>query len=345
MSGEKGRNRKIYIVIAITIVLTLVVMTGMNMVLDYRLKIENGKNTPDAAFGYHIALISQNPSDVLWDSIYQGAVEEGGKVDSFVENFGADLSVSYSTEELMRMAIAASVDGIIVEANGSEELTDLIDEAEKEGIPVVTILQDAPNSKRKSFVSANDYALGELYGNQVAAAVQEFGQEEQEPCKVSVLVNTKDANGTPNLIYSGISEVVGSSAQNVSLSSVTIDGEGNFKSEETIRSMILNQEERPDIMVCLSAIDTISAYQSIIDYNLVGKIQVIGYYFSPEILEGIQKGIIRSSVAINAAEMGQDSVRGLHEYITEKYVSEYLPVASELITKNNAERYMEKDEE
>ena len=37
-----------------------------------------------------------------------------------------------------------------------------------EGIPVVTIVNDAPQSLRQSFVGINDYQLGQVYGAQVA---------------------------------------------------------------------------------------------------------------------------------------------------------------------------------
>ena len=56
-------------------------------------------------------------------------------------------------EDLMRIAISSGVDGIFVEADESEELTELIDEAVDRDIPVVTLYGDNTHSKRCSFVA------------------------------------------------------------------------------------------------------------------------------------------------------------------------------------------------
>ena len=56
------------------------------------------------------------------------------------------------TEELMEMAIADRVDGIIVQVSDEEEVSAQIDKAEEQNIPVITIRSDAPVSKRVSSV-------------------------------------------------------------------------------------------------------------------------------------------------------------------------------------------------
>ena len=87
-----------------------------------------------------------------WKKIYQGA-KDAGKGDQIpIENFGETLSGEYSTEELMEMAIADRVDGIIVQVSDEEAVSAQIDKAEEQNIPVITIRSDAPASKRVSSV-------------------------------------------------------------------------------------------------------------------------------------------------------------------------------------------------
>lgn len=52
----------------------------------------------------------------------------------------------------MEMAIAARVDGIIVQVSDEEAVSAQIDKAEEQNIPVITIRSDAPVSKRVSSV-------------------------------------------------------------------------------------------------------------------------------------------------------------------------------------------------
>lgn len=339
------RNRKVCFFIILVTCFLMAVMTVVNYKLNRKLNESTSLTADGEEYKYHVAMIGSDTSDVFWNSVYEGAESAGKELDTYIENFGAGLSEDYSDMELVEMAIAAKVDGIIAEAGNEEELSRLIDKAndvDGKEIPVITVLSDAPGSSRKSFVSANDYALGELYGNQVVGAARNIQGDDK--IKTTVLVNSNDENSSPNLIYSGISESLAGMSDRIELSAMPINNEGEFESEEKVRKLFLDEQDRPDIIVCLSVTDTISAYQCTIDYNLVGKIQIIGYYTSPEILEGIEKEIIRSTIAINAEEMGRLAAEGMHEYLEEEYVSEYLPVSSELITAENISEYRGKDE-
>ena len=119
-----------------------------------------------------------------------------------------------------------------------------------------------------------------------------------------------------------------------------IDNTGMFESEENVRDLILDASY-PDIIVCMSAVDTSSAIQCVVDYNKVGQTSIIGYYAQKDTLEGIQKGIVESSVLINPTEWGKTAEQGMNEYLKKRHISEYLTVSPELITADNIKRYTE----
>ena len=331
------------IIITVICIAFLSILIGVSMLLENMLDIREKTKVNDTIYEKHVAMISGEPTEEFWLSIYNSAREEGKKQGIYIENFGERLVKEYTTEELVEMAIAARVDGIILKADGGDDLAEEIRKAAKEKIPVMTILTDVPNSERISFVSGSDYATGEMYGNLIIEEVQKKREQEDRQIRVTVLVDSDSENATPNLIYSGIHEKIASLGEKIMLSAKIIDNSGKFESEETVRDLILDQEP-PDIIVCLSAVDTISTYQSIIDYNRVGQISIIGYYSSEDTLEGIQKGIIQSSVLINAQDLGETAADGMSEYLEEEYVSEYLTVTPTLIEKSNVENYMKKDE-
>lgn len=335
-------NRTGKFLIAVVMGVILLAMGAANVIWDRNMALGQESDADSAVYQYHIAMIGSSPYDEFWASVYEGANETGKACGAFVENFGQGLEADYTVEELMQMAIAAKVDGIIVEADKGDGMKEWIDLAAGEGIPVMTILSDAPNSSRISFVSGNSYALGEVYGSQILEAVQERGREEGAPkaAKVAVLINAGGKNSQQGLIYSGIREAVSASPERMNLSTVSIDSQGRFESEETVRNLVLG-EERPDILVCLSAVDTISAYQCVVDYNMVGKITIIGYYSSEETLEEIRRGVVKPTISINAGEMGKTAAEGMYDFLTKEHVSEYLPVASELITLENVGSYIE----
>ena len=63
--------------------------------------------------------------------------------------------------------MTSGVDGILVESDESDEMSELIDEAVDRGIPVVTLYGDNTHSARCSFVGVGSYNLGREYGRQV----------------------------------------------------------------------------------------------------------------------------------------------------------------------------------
>ena len=92
--------------------------------------------------------------------------------DAYVELIAPEHGSSYTKADYLRIGIASQVDGIIVEADGSSEEQELIQEALEQDIPVVTVLTDDSSSARISFVGLNSYQLGNAYTEQILGLLQ-----------------------------------------------------------------------------------------------------------------------------------------------------------------------------
>ena len=287
-------------------------------------------------YKYHFAIISEEADEPFWEAIYQGAYEKGKEHEVYVEKIGSNLSITYPLNDLMKIAIASKIDGIIIEPNGEEDITDLINRAELEGIPVITVLKDAPESARKSFVGINSYNQGQTYAYQVLEVVGEGKR------KVTVLLNSDSKDTSQNTIFSIISEMAGSA--DVTVQSATVNTQSTFSSEEDIRNIIMDTEDPPEVLVCLTATDTLCANQAVVDYNKVGDIDIIGYYDSELILSAIEKNIIHSTITIDAKQMGAYCVEALLEYRASGQVSDYFSVDISVINDENLDDFLESSE-
>jgi len=127
----------------------------------------------DTEYERHYAMITEESSADLWQSIYKSAEAEGKKTDAYVDMLSDNFTNDYSTRELMEIAIASKVDGIILFANESDEITELINKASAEDIPVITVYSDNTHSDRLSFVGIGNYNLGNEYANLIVSAVDE----------------------------------------------------------------------------------------------------------------------------------------------------------------------------
>jgi ribose transport system substrate-binding protein len=81
--------------------------------------------------------------------------------------------------------------------------------------------------------------------------------------------------------------------------------------------------------------DTAAAAQTLVDMNLVGSVQIIGFGSDPVVLENIRKGIISCSVAIDSGRIGYEAVKSLHALCTTGYTSTSIDTGIEIITRSS----------
>ncbi len=336
------------IAVSIALFITLLSTFVYRGLINDSLKTEPTKTQ---YYRYHLALVSSEFDDPFWQSVYAAAKEEGVKLDACVEWVGNGLSSDFTLAELMEVAINSSVDGIIVSPDGSPEMEALINEAVSLDIPVITLMADLLDSDRQGFVGINSYDLGTIYGEELIKSVEEKYEASLNDGSVTgrtravILFDEDNNTNDQNIIFSSIFEAIEQFSadfdeeQAIVLDVIKIDSKNTFSSEEVIRELIMNRVYAPDVIICLDATNTICAYQSIVDYNMVGEITILGYYDSDEILDAIKKNIIRSTVAVHSDEVGVAGVDALMECIQYNRTSDYTVVGLNLITKQTVFDY------
>ena len=325
----------------------LIVMLTMGGWLYYNLTMRDvvlGDIVDAKKYDKHYVLISNQRNEKFWNEIYEAANQTAKEKNAYLEIMKNDLSTSYSTDEFLKMSIAAKVDGIIMEHTGTLETEKLINEAVQNGIPVVTVIEDAPKSKRVSFVGANNYMSGQIYGEQVLRIIDDSIE------KIIVLTNGEMEQGKN--IHTQINAVLVKNGYNegdIVVETLDLEAKGAFDVENAIRNRVLTTGMNPDILICMDEISTESAYQAIIDYNLVGIIRIIGYYGSDTAIEGLQQGVIPVIFELKADQIGSRSLEALSELSEDGRTNEYYVIELNTIDKDNVGEYVgnndyEKDE-
>lgn len=268
--------------------------------------------------------------------VYEAAKAKGDELGICVDMLAQRIDHDYSTEELFEIAVASHVDGIIVEASDSPKMKTLIDTAGEQGIDVVTLLSDRPDSTRISSVQVGAYNLGKIYGQQVVSKPLN-GNE-----LILVLNDASSPDATQNLIFSGVQDMINSeigSDTSIQINSYSVDGSDTFVMEEMIRSLFIDEELTPDVIICPDDQETKVVYQALVDYNKVGMVRLIGYHDSQTVLSGIRQGVIEATIAVDVDELGEYAVEALSEYKSTGFASGYYSVDSKLIDINNISSY------
>lgn len=307
----------------------------------------------DEIYDRYYVMITDDHKSSFWQSVYQGAYLRGLENHVYVDWLGENLPQEYTKEDLMRIAIASGADGIIVTADDGEALTGLIDEAEAGGIPVVTLYSDDAHSSRCSFVGVGSYNLGREYGRTGLylladiLADRTYGTANTDKVKIAVLVNAYASDVDQNLLYSGIQETMeNEKSADVELEFVpiTVDDTNDFSVEESIRDIFM-EEDVPDIIVCLDELSTTCVYQAVVDYNMVGDVNILGCYLSDTILNAIDRNVIYATVSIDTEQMGGYCVEALQEYHDLGYTSQFFAADVTVIDRSNVAQYLDAGEE
>lgn len=306
----------------------------------------SGDNGNYETYNKHYVMITAGEDSDFWNKVYESALAEGKERGVYVERFGENLAVSSGRNELLKMAVQASVDGIIAVGDEEGETVSLINEAVDAGIPVVTVLRDSTGSRRQCFVGPNSYTIGQEYGQQVCELLRMDEKEQDESGtaekKVLVLVDESRMDTSQSLILLGIRETL--EDYPVTVETTPVDNTRNFSSEESIRDIFLDTEELPDIMICLNEVYTRCAYQAAVDYNKVGAVQLLGYaypsgdYDSDTILNAVAKNIIYATIGPDTDQMGRACVQALDEYVETGYTNGYMAVDTRLIQAKEAQK-------
>lgn len=300
-------------------------------------KVDLGEGEGAAGYEKHYLMISGEENTLMWDSIYESASEAAKDADAYVELIAPGHESTYTKADYLRIGIASKVDGIILEADGSSEEQELIQEAMDQDIPVVTVLTDDSSSARISFVGLNSYQLGNAYTEQILGLLKEH-----ETTQVLLLSNSQSKTQETNLVYYQIKKELEEKKkdyQSVNISEYSIDSSSDFDTEEFVRDIFVNGETLPDVLVCMDEVVTECVYQALIDYNEVGNVDVVGFYYSDVILDAISKGIISSAIALDMEEIGRYSINALEEYSSLGHTSSYYSVGQHVITRANVGTY------
>lgn len=364
-----NRNPNTWIMLLTIVCVAATLVMAVYVLWFYR--SSSHEETEQTVYNKYYMMITEDNKSSIWRSIYQGAMEQALEENAYVDWLGDDLFQGYSVEEQMQIAIAAGVDGIIVTANEDEGMTELVNRAAEEEIPVVTLYGDNTQSARCSFVGIGSYNLGHEYGRMALQIIREkladqtviytSVEEDEEqgvetqfeevkvgsakrPVRVAVMVNSYAQGLDQNILCSGIQETIEQERGEdlaIEMELLSVDDTNAFSVEESIRDIFM-EKDIPDIIICLNELNTTCVYQAVVDYNKVGQVNILGYYDSDTIINAIDRGVIYATVAIDTEQMGRFCINALQEYHELGYTSQYFTADIRLIKKDNVEEYLGK---
>jgi len=271
---------------------------------------------------FHYAFFLPSSDNAFFEQLKEGALSA---------SLSMDCSVSFHEMDMdplsLQMVPFSGVDGIAVYAYQDD--TNLLVNLSKisdAGIPIIQIENEIVRDEKTFFIGTNNFDSGKAIGRLAL-------KSEKEKINLALVYSEKNPGlmTDANLIELGLISTIGYRVASIQKEQTTL----NPLDAEVLTYRLIRQEPAIDVIVLTDPSDTLVTVQAIVDMNLVGDIQVIGFGDDERIMEFINKGLVLGTIVRNPYRIGFSAIMALQEISTNGYTSAYVDTGISIISGSN----------
>jgi len=287
-------------------------------------------------------LISANTKVPYWQEAAAGFNHAAAQMRVHAEFVGPETYDPKAQHEQFQDVLKQKPTGILVSASAPDLLNQDIDAAVAQGVPVIAIDSDAPDSKRLFFIGTDNYRAGVTGARMLAKGLAGKGN-------VVVFTIPEQANLKDRL--RGYTDVFAEHPQ-IHITQVIDDhGDPGVVFDRTME--IVEKGAKVDAFACLTSIAAPEVAEVLGRKNVTGKL-VVAMDTDPRTLEGIQKGLITATIGqkpFTMAYLGAKLLDDLHHHPLESLTTNwpqdsfspiptFVDTGATLIDKSNVESFI-----
>jgi ribose transport system substrate-binding protein len=256
---------------------------GLSVMLLPLLNCGGSQHSPEEKY----YLVAANVKLPYWQQVSAGLTRAAAQLEVRAEVVGPDTyDVKAQHERFMDvLKLKLKPAGIMVSASDPTLQKADIDAAIAQGIPVITLDSDAPDSKRLTFIGTDNYKAG-VMGGQFAAKQLKF--------RGAVVVYTMPEQNNLKERLHGYTDVFAAYPQIKVAEVVDAKGDPRIVFDKTME--MLEKGTRVDAFVCLVSFACPEVAEVLARKKATDKV-VVAMDTDEPTLEGIQKGIISATIA------------------------------------------------
>jgi ribose transport system substrate-binding protein len=227
--------------------------------------------------------VASNINLPYWQEAQAGLTDAAKQMGVKAELVGPEKFDPQAQLAAFQQAVASKPSGILISVTKPDLLQDAINGAIAQGIPVITVDSDAPNSKRVMFVGTDNVRAGGESAKRMADILKGQGQVViiSVPGQLNMDQRLEGVNDTLKK-YPGIKIVQ------------TIDDKGDPRVANDSMSALLKAKAKIDGIICLEASGGSGAAEAL--HRLDAKIPIAGFDKDPETLDWIDRDGITATV-------------------------------------------------
>jgi ribose transport system substrate-binding protein len=272
-----------------------------------------------------IAVIPKGNAHLFWQSVHAGAVATSRESGVEIIWNGPASETDYTGQlKVVDAMINRRVDAIVLAPIDSKAMVGVVERATTEGIPVIIFDSGIDTDKFVAQVATDNYHAGEMGAERLAKLLGGKG-------KVAMLANMPGSASTVAR-ESGFEDFTKKNYPAIQIVEKQF-GNAEVASSLTKAENILTGHPDLDGVFASNESSSIGFAQALRDRKT--KIKMVGFDWSPSLLDDVKNGVIDSLVVQNPFKMGQEAVRLAIEKLDGKPIVKMNALAPKLIDREN----------
>lgn len=277
---------------------------------------------------YTITLITMDSMDEHWLTVKAGAEAATKELKNVKVVFRAPAQKTDPNEQtrMVEDAITQKVNAILLAPTDSSALVPAVEKAYNSKIPLIVIDSPVSTTKIASFVATDNYQAGRMAAEKLAELIGKKG-------KVAI-INAQPGAGSVRAREQGFKDMIKAKYPNIKIVTVQYcNGDKALALSQTMDILSAN----PDLagFYACNEGSTVGVARGIKEKGVKGKVKVVGFDRSQDVINALQDGYIQAIVVQNPFKMGYMGVKMAIDKINGKKILSKVDTGVAIVTKDN----------
>ncbi len=276
-----------------------------------------------------IAVIPKGVSHFFWQTVHAGAEAAGKELNVEIVWKGPAQETDYSGQiNIVEDAINRRVDGIVLAPSHGDSLVPIVDRAQKEGIPVVIFDSGISTENYTSYVATDNRQGGVVAAERLAEKLGGKG-------KIAIL-GVKAGSVSTDQREQGFQETIKQKYPDIKIMAFQYGDADRAKSLDRATDILTTHSDLNG-MFASNESSTVGVVQAIKQKGLTGKVVLVGFDSSPNLIDDLKTGAIDSLVLQDPFKMGYEGVKVIVAKLNGQTPPRIIDTGVKLLTKENLE--------
>ena len=273
-----------------------------------------------------IAVVPKGTAQSFWLAVKAGAEDAGKEKGAQIIWKGPAKETDVAGQKrIVENFINAKVDAIVMAACSETALVPTVEQADRAGIPVITIDSGVKSDVPKSFVATDNIAGAREAAKVLARLIGESGE-------VGLIPFVKGA-ATSNMREQGFKDEI-KKYKNIKLVSVLYSNSDIMQGVRATEDMLTANPNLAGIFAANEG-GAVGAARALELRQLGGKVKLVAFDAAQAEIDALKKGTIQALIVQNPYRMGYDGVKTALAVLEGRKVPKWIDTGVTVVTKDN----------